>query len=98
MSIAFDSSQSLISAALSWGERLRASAAAPATCGAEADVPGKISPRYERVVTRSGATSSGLSRPSLVGPCELKDSNLLSRQATAPTVSEPRASAGVPRL
>jgi hypothetical protein len=48
----------------------RMSAAAPATCGVAAEVPGNSSPN-DAVVTRSGPTTSGLTRLSAVGPREL---------------------------
>ena len=44
------------------------SAAAPATCGAEAEVPTIASPG--ETVVEAGASSSGFSRPSGVGPWE----------------------------
>ena len=44
------------------------SAAAPATCGAEADVPTIARPG--ETVVEAGAISSGLRRPSGVGPCD----------------------------
>src|SRR5438270_1323206 len=53
------------------------SAAAPATCGAAADVPEKpdvpqpVNVPYTSLVTLSGPTSSGFMRPSTVEPCEL---------------------------
>src|SRR5262245_27038340 len=62
------------------GWRLRTSAAAPATWGAAAELPRNPlvphSPEYEPKAGKgdemlSGPTRSGLTRPSIVGPCEL---------------------------
>ncbi len=48
--------------------RCMSSAAAPAACGAEADVPTIATPGQTAV--DAGATTSGFSRPSSVGPCD----------------------------
>ena len=45
-----------------------------------------------------GATSSGFSRPSSVGPCDEYDLRALPRQSTAPTAIAPAASPGVGML
>src|SRR5581483_7559578 len=65
-------------AGVSVGVRWRSSAAAPATCGVAAEVPWNPEPREHdddvpsvTVETLSGASRSGLTRPSIVGPCEL---------------------------
>src|SRR5262249_22064624 len=63
-------------------------AAAPATCGAAADVPknGFRDPRFE--LTSSNPVTSGLTRESMVGPCELNGSRLLAFcTSAAPTAS-----------
>src|SRR5512147_324508 len=49
------------------GAWLTSSAAAPATTGDANEVPSALGP-YAMVMVRSGATSSGLWRPSVVGP------------------------------
>ena len=48
-----------------------ASATAPATTGVAALVPLKQFGAYAVLFTQAGAETSGLIRPSLVGPCEL---------------------------
>lgn len=68
------------------------SAASPATCGAEADVPKNFTfvgrnPPEPVTETPSVATTSGFVRPSSVGPCELKLSIVFGALwGTAPTV------------
>src|SRR5438445_2517860 len=69
----------------------RTSAAAPATCGDDADVPRKpalqpeAAPRTEDDVA-SGPTRSGFVRPSIVGPWLLNASKASACQQMAPTV------------
>jgi len=98
-----------ISSAVKDGKADFTRAAAPATCAAATPVPqapepgwGQVTPssgiQYVTVLTPSGATRSGLMRPSFVGPRELNASNWSSRQSAAPTTSAPRASAGVMML
>src|SRR6266508_6576261 len=68
-----------------------ASAAAPATWGADAEVPEKpeiAQPKklpYVAVETASGPTMSGFTRPSIVGPSELYSSSAEFCQQIAPT-------------
>src|SRR5262245_35569871 len=75
------------------------SAAAPATTGEANEVPAAAAPN-ENVIVRSGATSSGLGRPSFVGPRLEKASSdgvgsvFQSACGIAPTVNAPCATAG----
>src|SRR5262245_51022199 len=50
-------------------------AAAPATCGAEADVPQNGFRLATLLLTLANAAMSGLTRPSTAGPCELNCSS-----------------------
>ncbi len=70
----------------------RMSAAAPETWGVAAEVPGNgFSVTVE---TLSGPATSGFTRPSAVGPRELKPSSVRVSHPTAATASAPRESAG----
>ena len=72
------------------GFALRRRAAAPAACGAAAEVPKNVAKPGTLVETPSGATTSGFSLPSLVGPRELKNSIEVGVcQFTAPTDRTP---------
>src|SRR5256885_15725477 len=80
-----------------WGVKVgfawRTSAAAPATCGAEEDVPGKpvvfeqpAAAPNAAVETSLEPRRSGLMRPSIGGPPEPNHSTTPSSQPAAPTV------------
>src|SRR5215213_11543589 len=62
------------------------SAAAPATCGADADVPKKPPEPYVAVRTPSGPAMSGFLSPLVVGPRELNGSTVFRSWRTAPAV------------
>src|SRR3982751_5582427 len=86
---------------LNVGFAWRTSAAAPATCGADDDVPGKptdreqpAAPPYVAVDTSLGPRMSGLIRPSIVGPRELYESTRPVCQQAAPTVMTDETVAG----
>src|SRR5436190_5497580 len=85
-----DSRNDWISAGPHVGCACFTSAAAPATCGEAADVPANpdSSQReygpYVALETLSGAARSGLVRPSIVGPSELKSSIVFALQHIAP--------------
>src|SRR5262245_45866832 len=83
------------------GLACRTSAAAPATAAAAAEVPKKpelgtqpVDPPNVALLTPSGPAMSGLIRPSIVGPRELKLSSALFCQQTAPTANASGAVAG----
>src|SRR4051812_13888393 len=86
------------------GDRSRMSAAAPTTCGAAADVPAKpVVPHpphgpYVAPDTLSGAKSSGLVRPSIVGPIELYWAGPVYTQHIAPAAMAAGDDAGSIRL
>ena len=65
----------------------RSKATAPATWGADAEVPEKPSDPYVIVETPEGADRSGLILPSMVGPWELYDSYASVCQSVAPTAN-----------
>ena len=97
------SSAAVNSAGVDEGDRWSSSAAAPATCGAAADVPVKPeAPQPARpsrravgaVETLSYAAMSGFVRPSIVGPSELYHSRSPVCQHTAPTASAAPDDAG----